>query len=277
MQVVSLMVKKESKKDRRRKRRHVITMHIIPLNQTSIKQDNRKRVPGLGRRIGKFLRRQSSRVRRKPSSIFRRFKGNSRSVEGTSHSFSTSSGSPSPKAPSSPRRAESMKDRVQKKVSISRNWRQPPPVSPLARSTSPVALSSVPTPSTSPHGSTQNLAITTPPSSPSRERHCFVEPSMLVHKKSISASELFPKKSNSPQTSPLLKRAVSPSPEQPFRVSKPKRSSTLERAVSPSPEQPFRVSKPKRSSTLERSTNIRARNKHTSEGDEGGTRPATMI
>ena len=217
---------------RKKSGKQPITMHTIPLDQTSIRQDGRKRVPWLGRRIGKFLRKQSSRVRRKPS-MFRRFnKGASRTVEGTtSHSFSSSSGTPSPKLPSSPRRAESMKDPV-RRSSTAPKWK--PPVSPLARSTSPIPLSSFATPSTSQHGSNENLSLTTPPSSPSKhDRHSCHEPSLLSHKKSISTSELFltSTKKSSPQTSPLLKRAVSPSPEQPFRVSKPRRSSTLERSM----------------------------------------------
>ena len=258
VQVVNLMCKKKgTKKDRRHSVKQSITMHIIPLDQTSIRQDGRKRVPWLGRRIGKFLRKQSSRVRRKPS-LFRRFnRGASRPVDGTSHSFSSSSGTPSPRLPSSPRRAESMKDPVRPLRQSSSKWKQPPPVSPLARSTSPIPLSSVATPNTSQHGSNENLSSTTPPSSPSKQdRHSFLESNLLTHKKSISTSELFlssNKKSASPQTSPLLKRAVSPSPEQPYRVTKPRRSSTLERSM-----------------------NIRAKMKHTPEVEDEDN-PLTMI
>ena len=237
-------------------------MHIISLEHTSIRQDGRKRVPWLGRRIGKFFRRQSSRVRRKPS-IFRRFnKGTSRTVDSTSHSFSSSSGTPSPRLPSSPRRAESMKEPVRplRQSSNASKWKQPPPVSPLARSTSPIPLSSFATPSTSQHGSNENLSSVTPPSSPSKQqhdRHSFLESNLVTHnKKSISTSELFlsnNKSTSSPQTSPLLKRAFSPSPEQPYRVTKPRRSSTLERSM-----------------------NIRAKMKNTPEAEDEGN-PLTMI
>lgn len=241
VQVVGLMFKnarknsaaaaaKDSKepKHKRERENSVLTIHTIPLDQTSIKQDSRKRIPWLGRRIGKILRKRSSRVIR--TSFFRRGKA-SRSIDTTSQSFTTSFGSGSPKLSSSPRRAESMKDRV-------RHWRKSgggstskhgkTPVSPLARSTSPVALSNVLTPNSSPPGSVQNLSSTTPPNSPPtthKERHSmFAESSLLTHtKKSVSSSELFlsaaSKKNSSPHTSPLLKRAVSPSPDQPGKAS----------------------------------------------------------
>ena len=198
VQIVSLMFNKERKKEQRRRREsNVITVHTIPLDQTSIRPDGRKRVPWLGRRIGKLLRKQSSRVKKKPS-FFRRMRTSSHGIDSTSHSFSSSSGTPSPKLPSSPRRSESMKDRIGRqfrKVNTTPKRKQPP-VSPLARSTSPVGLSSVITPNNSPPGSTQNLSSTTPPSSPptnqKHDRHSiFTEPSFLIHKKSVSTSELF--------------------------------------------------------------------------------------
>lgn len=257
VEVVSLMLNQSKKKKKKPAKKIPITMHVIPLDRTGIRQDGRKRVPSLGKRIGKFFRKHSSRVTRKPS-MFRRLKSTSRSVDGTSHSFSSSSGTPSPKLPLSPRRAESMKDPVRpiRQSSSSSKWKQPPPVSPLARSTSPGPLSSsMITSNTSLNASNENLSSTTPPGSPSKQdRHSFLESNLLTHKKSISTSELLftgSKKSTSPQTSPLLKRAVSPSPEQPYRVTKPRRSSTLER-----------------------STNIRSRNRHTPEEE---TNPLTLI
>ena len=247
---------KDSKdpKHKRERENSILTIHTIPLDQTSIKQDSRKRIPWLGRRIGKILRKHSSRVKKRPS-FFRRGKM-SRSIDTTSQSFTSSFGSGSPKLSSSPRRAESMKDRVRQ------HWRKSgggstsskhgkTPVSPLARSTSPVALSSVLTPNSSPPGSVQNLSSTTPPNSPPtthKDRHSmFAESSLLTHtKKSVSSSELFlstaaTKKNSSPHTSPLLKRAVSPSPEQTFKVSgsgggsggKTRKFSTLERSTMP--------------------------------------------
>ena len=229
------MFKKSSSK---KERNNSITVHTIPLDQTYIRSDGRKRLPWLGRHVGKFLRKQSSRVKKKPS-FFRRFKN--RTVDVT-QSFSIPSNSSSPKISSSPRRSESMKDRM------SRPWRKggatprrkQTPVSPLARSTSPVALSSVMTPNSSPPGSIQNLNSTTPPNSPPtthKERHSmFAESSLLTHQKSVSSSELFlstTKKNTSPQTSPLLKRAVSPSPDQQHKVHKSRWSNTLERSTMP--------------------------------------------
>lgn len=213
-------------------------MNFIPLEHTSIRPDGRKRVPWLGRRIGKLLRKRSSSNRVKyRTSFFRRLK-NSKGLESPN-----SSGTPSPKHPSSPRRSESMKDRLQRpfKKSLSQKRKQQQPVSPLARSTSPIALSSVITPVSSPSGSTQNLVQhPTPPNSPpiiSRpERHSmFVESNLLSTRKSISTGELshLSTKHTSPHTSPLLlKRAVSPSPEQHMKVShhRTRRSSTLERS-----------------------------------------------
>ena len=71
------------------------------------------------------------------------------------------------------------------------------PVSPLARSTSPVALSQMLTPNSSPLGSTQNLTSTPPNSPPTQirrpERHTMiVESQLLMHKKSHSTCELTP-------------------------------------------------------------------------------------
>ena len=177
-------------------------MNTIPLDQTSIKPDGRKRVPWLGRRIGKLLRKRSSskRVKKRPS-LFRRIKGNTKSFDGSS--YSSSSGTPSP----------------------------------LARSTSPIALTNVITPTSSPPGSTQNIAQqATPPNSPPivtrPERHSMFAGSTLTStRKAVSFSELFSKRT-SPHDSPLLKRAVSPSPETHVRVSpRVYRSSTLERST----------------------------------------------
>lgn len=227
----------------------MLTLNTIPLENTSIRQDSRKRVPWLGRRIGKLLRKHSSRVAKRPSFFGRKFRP-TKSLE--SHSFSSSSGTPSPKLPSSPRRSESMKDSRVERIANTRSFskgvkgpasrRKQTPVSPLARSTSPVALSQIITPNCSPPGSVQNLPTITPPHSPpitcrSMEKHQgMLESTLLMHKKSMSASELFlnsAKQRTSPQTSPLLKRAVSPSPEQQHHVrsSRPRRSSTLERTT----------------------------------------------
>ena len=208
-------------------------MNTIPLDQTSIRPDGRKRVPWLGRRIGKLLRKRSSsnRVKKRPS-LFRRIKGNTKSFDGSS--YSSSSGTPSP------RRSESMKDRIQrslKRSGSSSTKRKQAPVSPLARSTSPIALTNVITPTSSPPGSTQNIAQqATPPNSPPivtrPERHSMFAGSTLTStRKAVSFSELFSKRT-SPHDSPLLKRAVSPSPETHVRVSpRVYRSSTLERST----------------------------------------------
>ena len=250
VQLVNLMVGKPySKKDHRSRDKTVLTLNTIPLENTSIRQDSRKRLPWLGRRIGKLLRKHSSRVTKRSSILVRKFRP-TKSLE--SHSFSSSSGTPSPKLPSSPRRSESMKDssRVER-ITTTRPFnkgvkvpsqRKQTPVSPLARSTSPVALSQIITPNCSPPGSTQNLSTITPPNSPpitgrSTERHQgMLESTLLTHRKSMSTGELLlsaAKQRTSPQTSPLLKRAVSPSPEQQHHVrsSRPRRSSTLERTT----------------------------------------------
>ena len=150
-------------------------------------------------------------------------------------SYSSSSGTPSP------RRSESMTDKIHrswKKGTSSSTKRKQAPVSPLARSTSPIALTTMITPTCSPPGSTQNLTQqATPPNSPPiittrPERHSmFAESNLLSTRKSMSISELFPKQRTSPHTSPLLKRAVSPSPETHMKVStRARRSSTLERS-----------------------------------------------
>ena len=230
VQVVSLIAK--TGKDKRKEKAYLI-MNTIPLDQTSIRPDGRKRVPWLGRRIGKLLRKRSSsnRVKKRPS-LFRRMKSGTKSMD--TGSYSSSSGTPSP------RRSESMKDRLQrslKKGTSSSTKRKQAPVSPLARSTSPIALTTMITPTCSPPGSTQNLnQQATPPNSPPiittrPERHSmFVESNLLSTRKSMSISELFPKRT-SPHTSPLLKRAVSPSPETHMKVSsRARRSSTLERS-----------------------------------------------
>ena len=155
--------------------------------------------------------------------MFPTIKRGPKGLESPGHS---SSGTPSPKLPSSPHRSESFKDRMRKQT----------PVSPLAWSTSPVALTQKITPNSSPPGSMQNLSGTppnSPPTNPRRpKRHSmFVDSKLLMHKKSFSAYELTPPapKKVSPNTSPLLKRAMSPSERKRF-YSSPKRSETLPRS-----------------------------------------------
>lgn len=218
-----------------KKKKSGVTVHVIPLDQTSIRPDGRKRMPWLGRRIGKLLRKHSSnkKVNKKRPSIFGRFKP-ARAMDSSSHSFSSSSGTPSPKLSSSPRRSESLKDKHWRKPVSSK--RKQTPVSPLARSTSPVTLNSILTPNTSPPGSMHSLHLTTPPSSPKTDRYIFTDITQSGQKKSVSTGELLlstnPNKKTSPHTSPLLKRAISPSPEQHIiRSNKPRRSSTLERTT----------------------------------------------
>lgn len=234
VQVMHLMIDKKNS---------VIVVSTIPLEQTSIRKDSRKRAPSLGHRVGKLFRHRSSgsgKIKKRPSffSKFRKDKGRSH-IDSPGHS---SSGTPSPKLPSSPHRSESFKasmSRLQKIIKPDRR-RKHTPVSPLARSTSPVALTHG-TPNSSPTGSMQNLNNATPPSSPPNpprrpERHSmFVDSQLLYHKKSLSAHELTPplpiqpKKSvSSPQTSPLLRRAMSPSEK---KGSKPRRAETLPRTV----------------------------------------------
>ena len=225
------------------KRHTSITVHTIPLEDTSIQRDKRKRAHSLGHRVGKLLRHGSSGSRKvmKRPSFFDRFRSGrdkgGRGFDGSGHS---SSGTPSPKLPSSPHRSDSIKDRMARfsKKMKSSPRRKHTPVSPLARSTSPVALSQMLTPNSSPPGSIQNLSSGTPPSSPPTqtrhrpERHSMIVDSQLVmHKKSHSACELTPplgRNKGSPQTSPLLKRAVSPTSE---RKHRPQRSTTLPRSA----------------------------------------------
>lgn len=223
VQVIALMVDKKNS---------VITVNSIPLEQTSIRKDKRKRAPSLGHRVGKLLRHRSSgsgRIKKRPS-FFKRLRRDKsgRGLENSSHSTSST---PSPKHPSSPHRTDSFKDRMSRLMSTDRRRRQTP-VSPLARSTSPVGVAHNVTPNSSPPGSMHNISTATPPTSPIShtrrpERHSmFVDSQLLVHQKSYSVSELTPpSKKTSPHTSPLLKRAMSPSE----RKNKPRRSITLPR------------------------------------------------
>ena len=228
VQVMQLMIEKKTS---------TIVVSTIPLEQTSIRKDSRKRAPSLGHRVGKLFRHRSSgsgKVKKRPS-FFNRFRKDKGKPQFDSPGHS-SSGTPSPKLPSSPHRSESFKARIQKMMKPDHRRRKHTPVSPLARSTSPVALSHVITPNSSPPGSMQNLSNATPPNSPPNssrrpDRHSMVESQLLLHKKSLSAHELTPplapKKSvSSPQTSPLLRRAMSPSER---KGSKPRRAETLPR------------------------------------------------
>ena len=222
------------------KKTSVIIIHTIPLEDTSIRKDTRVRAPSLGHRVGKLFRHRSSgsgKIKKRPS-FFKRLKRDrgGRNLDSPGHS---SSGTPSPKLPSSPHRSDSFKERMARfgKMIKTTPRRKHTPVSPLARSTSPVALSQMLTPNSSPPGSTQNLTSTPPNSPPTQirrpERHSMiVESQLLMHKKSHSACELTPpsQKKGSPQTSPLLKRAVSPFSER-ERKNKPRRSVTLPRSV----------------------------------------------
>lgn len=217
MQVVSLMVDK---------RNSVITISTIPLEETSIQKDKRKRAPSLGHRIGKLLRHRSSsgRVKSKKQPFYKRLSRNKsgRGLDSPGHS---SSSTPSPKHPSSPHRSESFKQRIANFIGggTSRSRRHTP-MSPLARSTSPVGVAYTTPSSCSPPGSMPNVSNATPPNSPTNpnrrpERHSmFVDSQLLVHQKS------FNDKKSSPHTSPLLNRAMSPSGR-----NKPKRSITLPR------------------------------------------------
>ena len=101
-----LLLRQERTKE---KEKAYLIMNTIPLDQTSIRPDGRKRVPWLGRRIGKLLRKRSSsnRVKKRPS-LFRRMKSGTKSMD--TGSYSSSSGTPSP------RRSESMKDRLQRSL-----------------------------------------------------------------------------------------------------------------------------------------------------------------
>lgn len=192
-----------------------IEVSTIPLEETSIRQDTKKRPAALGHRVGKLTRNRSSSSKiKKRSSVLKR---KSREKPPKIGDNQSSSGTPSPKPPSSP---ESFKNRhkLSMKTSMRKRSTQPQPVSPLARSTSPVALSQFVTPCSSPPGSMQSLAIiNTPPASPptnSRrpERHISDSSLLKHHKKSKSECELqLPlQQRTSPHTSPLLQRAMSP-------------------------------------------------------------------
>ena len=236
------------------KKSNVVNISTIPLEETSIRKDTKKRTHTVGHRVRKLLRHRSSgsgRIKKRPSFFdrLRREKKNKGQIDSPGHS---SSGTPSPKLPSSPHRTDSFKDKMKKFAGMKPDHRRRKqnPVSPLARSTSPVALTHVITPNSSPTGSMQNISSATPPNSPPNlprrpERHSMITESQLVmHKKSLSAHELTPpsivckKGGNSPHTSPLLnKRAMSPSDTSAGGSSggngnnngKPKRSTTFPR------------------------------------------------
>ncbi len=218
MEVVSLIVDK---------RNSIVTISTIPLEETSIQKEKRKRAPSLGHRIGKMLRHRSSSGRAKSNKkqpFYKRLSRNrsGRSLDSPGHS---SSSTPSPKHPSSPHRSDSFKQRIANFIGggTSRS-RKNTPMSPLARSTSPVGVAYTTPSSCSPPGSMHNVSTATPPISPTNpnrrpERHSmFVDSQLLVHQKS------FNDKKSSPHTSPLLNRAMSPSGR-----NKPKRSITLPR------------------------------------------------
>ena len=226
------------------KKSNVINVSTIPLEETSIRKDTKKRTPTVGHRVRKLLRHRSSgsgRIKKRPS-FFDRLRKDKRSkgqIDSPGHS---SSGTPSPKLPSSPRRTEPFTDKMKKFTGMKSDHRRrkQTPVSPLARSTSPVALTHVITPNSSPPGSMQNINSSTPPNSPPNlprrpERHSMIDSQLLMHKKSLSAHELTPpsiackKGGNSPHTSPLLKRAMSPSEATGGNSGKPKRSTTFPR------------------------------------------------
>ncbi len=230
MQVMTIMFDKKTQ---------AITIHTIPLEDTSIRKDSRKRAPSVGHRVGKLFRHRSSgsgKIKKRPS-FFSRLRKD-KSVKALDSPGYSSSGTPSPKLPSSPHRSESIKDKVAARMKFMKPSprRRHTPVSPLARSTSPVALAQMLTPNSSPPGSTQNLTGTPPNSPPTLqrrpERHSMiVESQLIMHKKSHSASELTPPGQKKGvctinQTSPLLKRAVSPSESR----NKPRRSVTLPRS-----------------------------------------------
>ncbi|CAI8018025.1 Microtubule-associated serine/threonine-protein kinase 3 [Geodia barretti] len=205
IQVMKLMIDKHNS---------FLYINTIPLEDTSIRKDKKKRLPTLGHRVGKLFRHRSSGSGRiKKKSFISRMRGRDR--KGVDSSGHSSSSTPSPKHSSSPARTESFK---QKLVSKMTPRRRPTPVSPLARSTSPVSLAQIITPNSSPPGSVQNLSsasFTTPPNSPPiytkrLERHSVTESQLVMHKKSQSACELPTPKHPSPHTSPLLQRAMSP-------------------------------------------------------------------
>jgi len=233
------------------KKNSVISISTIPLEQTSIQKEKRKRIPSLGQRVGKLLRHRSSgsgRVNKKPSFL----KKLRRDKSGTS--VHSSSSTPSPKHPSSPHRSDSFKQRLVNMMAPSdRRRKHNTPMSPLARSTSPVGVANT-TPSSSPPGSMPNVN-STPPNSPTNptsrrpERHSmFVDSQLLVHQKSYSVGELGALKKSSPHTSPLLKRAV------------PKRSITLPREggkphhKKPSKSKSVHLSTPERTEEVDEGT-----------------------
>lgn len=254
------------------KKSNVINVSTIPLEDTSIRKDTKKRTPTVGHRVKKLLRHRSSgsgRIKKRPS-FFERLRRDKRNKGQTDSPGHSSSGTPSPKLPSSPHRSDSFKDKMMHKIGMKPDHRRrkQTPVSPLARSTSPVALSHVITPNSSPPGSMQNISSTaTPPNSPPNlprrpERHSMITESQLVmHKKSLSAHELTPpnitstckKGGNSPHTSPLLKRAMSPSEASSGGNGKPKRSTTFPRHGKHKP-QIVPVSTPEQSEEVEEST-----------------------
>ena len=256
------------------KKSNVINVSTIPLEETSIRKDTKKRTPTVGHRVRKLLRHRSSgsgRIKKRPS-FFDRLRRDKRSKGQMDSPGHSSSGTPSPKLPSSPHRSDSFKEKMMSKLagmkSSDHRRRKQTPVSPLARSTSPVALSHVITPNSSPPGSMQNISSSTPPNSPPNlprrpERHSMIDSQLLMHKKSLSAHELTPPSitskigtGNSPNTSPLLKRAMSPSDTSASGGSsgggggKPKRSTTFPRHGKHKP-QVVPVSTPEQSEEVE--------------------------
>ena len=183
VQVVSLMVDKKNS---------VITISTIPMKQTSIQKDKRKRAPSLGHRVGKLLRHRSSgsgRIKKRPS-IFKKIR-REKSGRGLDNSGHSSSGTPSPKHPSSPHRSDSFKQRISMLFGTDKRKRHTP-MSPLARSTSPVGVAHNVTPNSSPPGSMPNVSGSTPPNSPTNPNHrpekhsMFVDSQLQVHQKSYS-------------------------------------------------------------------------------------------
>jgi hypothetical protein len=211
VQVMKLMIDKHNP---------YLYVNTIPLEDTSIRKDKTKRLPTLGHRVGKLFRHRSSGSGRiKKKSFISRIRGRDR--KGVDSSGHSSSSTPSPKHSSSPARTDSFKKRISNIINPTTPRRRPTPVSPLARSTSPVSLAQIITPNSSPPGSVQNLnsgSVTTPPNSPPivnkrLERYSITESQLVMHKKSQSACELPIPKHSSPHTSPLLQRAMSPSSE----------------------------------------------------------------
>ena len=135
VQVLHLMIDKKS---------NVINVSTIPLEETTIRKDTKKRTPTVGHRVRKLLRHRSSgsgRIKKRPSFFdrLRREKRSKGQIDSPGHS---SSGTPSPKLPSSPHRSDSFIDKMMNKLAGMKSdhrRRKQTPVSPLARSTSPVA------------------------------------------------------------------------------------------------------------------------------------------